>query len=212
MRTHNSQHRSTAIRAFLWLLPTAVEVALYTVLALITLAVSNIDFISEFLLIPPEFSLKTAILGSLEEFIARLIGEEMAATLITGIFWGIVGMAVYVLIWLLGNFSTEFTNDLTLSKYMHPKGVDRYSPLKRLLLRVIFHLFIGLCIIIYINLLIAVMLPMWAARYSAAIDVWPELAGVGTILWTVITQILVLHFLTVLFRLLLLRKRIFFFE
>lgn len=210
MKPYYSNYKTTITQTLIWLLPTVVEIAVYALLALITLALSNIDFITEFLLLPPDFSLKTAVLGSVEELLAQLFGQRTAATLITGIFWGVVGMIVYVLIWLFGNFSTELSNDLALSRFMHPRGADTYSPLKGFLFRLIFQFFIGVLVVIYLNLLITVMLPVWATRYNIAVDMWPHAGSIWVILLTLATQVLALHLLTVLFRLLLLRKRIFF--
>lgn len=193
-------------------MPTVIEIAVYAFLALFTLAVSNIEAINNFLLIPADFSFKTAILGSLEDLLAQLVGERAAATLITGLFWGLIGMLVYLFLWLFSNFSTEFSNDLAMSKFMHPKGVDRFSALKGLVFRLIFQICIGILFVVYLNMLITVFLPLWSTRYNNGVDAWPDLAAIGGLILTLLSEVLAFHILTVLLRLLLLRKRLFFYS
>ncbi len=198
-----------AVQALLWLLPSAIEISVYVLMALALLAISNFNFISDFLLIPADFSFKEALLGSLENLLAELVGTQMAATLITGIFWGIVGMLVYVFIWLFGNFSTELSNDLAITKYVHPRGSDTYSPLKGLVFRLLFHIFTIVILLVYINVLITVFLPLWTTRYSGLIDLWPQQEAIIRASLAILSQVLALHILTIFVRLLLFRKRVF---
>lgn len=209
MKTTTSSQKNSAIHALIWLLPTPVEAFVYVLIALVTLAVSNIDVIKQFFFISSSTGLKEAILGSLESLLTGFLGAKTAATLVTGIFWGIVGMIVYVLLWLLGNFSTELSNDLAITRFMHPKGTDTYEPLKRLVLKLVFHVFVIILIIVYSNLLITVLLPIWATEYAELIDHWPQSDYIWVAAGAFAAHFFALHLIVILFRLLVLRKRVF---
>lgn len=209
MKITTSSQSNSVVQALIWLLPTPVEALIYILLALATLGVSNIEAINQFFFLSSDVGFKEAILGSLETLLKTILGEETAATLVTGLFWGVVGMAVYVFIWLFGNFSTELSNDLAITRFMHPRGADTYEPLKALLLRLVFHVFVAILLVIYGNLLITVLLPIWTNEYANLYDFWPQTDYIQAALKAFVTQLLGLHIVVILVRLLLLRKRVF---
>ncbi len=192
-----------------WVLPTAVEIFIYVILAAMTIVALNSDFIRSYLLIPDSFSLQTALLGSLEDYLADLIGTKMAATVITGTFWALVGVIVYAVLRIFGNFSSELSNDLVVTKYMHPQGDDTYYPLKRLLLRVVFHILMAILVVVYINLFIGQFLPYLSGSLAGISVNWNDIPSLLEIAKIVLIEIAALHLFVILTRLLVLRRRVF---
>ena len=201
--------KNPAKQALRWLLPTVLEVSIYLLIALLTMLLSNIGLLQDMFLMPKNSSISTAVLSSSENLLAGLVGPQAAATLITAIFWGAIGMGVYVFIWLFKNFSTELSNDLSISRYIHPRGSDTYLPLKSLFLRLVFQFFIGFLAFLYISATIKIILPLITSKYQAVAGNWtdPKLTIEATS--ALIMEILVLHVFTILLRLLLLKKRVF---
>lgn len=190
-------------------MPSALEISIYVLLAFMTLAFSNVTTIHEFLLIPEDFSLKRAVLGSIEDLLAQFLGRQVAATLITAIFWALVGMLVYAFLWLFSNFSTELSNDLAITRFMHPQGSDTTILLRQFMLRFIFQMAIGVLLVFYINLLVQVLLPIWVTKFSSVAEAWPNIENVKGATWAIASQVLSLHIFTVFVRLLCFRKRVF---
>lgn len=209
MPTLTASRQNPALQALLWLLPTPVETILYVLVAGITVAFGNIETLRAFFYISDQIGFRTAILGSLDNLLAQVLGEQAAFTLVTAAFWGVIGMSVYVLIWLLGNFSTELSNDLIIRKFMHPRGADTYEPLKWLILKLVFHIFVILLMVFYLHLFVTVLLPGWMNQYAELVRYWPSSEHIYGFLKTFLSQMLGLHVIVVLCRLLLLRKRVF---
>lgn len=182
---------------------------MYFCLAIVTLLTINTQAVRSFLLIPDDFSLQTALLGSIEHWLAGIIGEQLAATLITGLFWGLIGIIVYFLIRVFGNFSNELGSDLVITRYMHPRGDDTYSPLKALMLRIFFHVVIAACMVLYINFFISQLLPLISDTLSGITAHWNNASYLYAAGKIVVIEMLSLHILVVFVRLLLLRKRVF---
>lgn len=201
--------KSPFFQALLWLMPTGIEIATYATLAAVTLAVSNIGVVKNLFMLEGDFNIYHLALESLEGLLTALVGQQVAANIVTGVFWGIVGMLIYVFLWLSGNFSKEIGNDLAATTYIHSKGVDTFSPLKHFVFRIIFQICIAVVLVFYINLLVRVLLPLWTTEYSSLAPNWPNLRYIRDAILAFISQILGLHIFTVLVRLLTLRKRVF---
>ena len=192
-----------------WLLPSTIELCAYAVIAVGTLLVSNVSAVQKFFMVAQDIDLRLAVLGSIEAVLAGLLGPSAAAALITGAFWALVGMLVYVLLWLAINFSTELTNDLAISRYLHPKGSNTLSPLMHLFLRILFQLLVATLLFFYVNFLLQGLVPMLTASYAGTFDDWPAAANIVGSVAAIFGQVAGMHVATVLIRLVVLRKRVF---
>ena len=192
-----------------WLLPSTIEICAYLLFAVITMLLCNVDAVQKFFMVTQDIDLRLAVLGSIESLLAGLIGRSAAAALITGVFWGLVGMLVYVLLWLAINFSTELTNDLSITRYVHPKGSSTLSPLMHLLLRVLFQLLVATILFFYVNFLIRGLTPLLTSSYARTFDGWPSVPNIFGSLVAIFGQMAAMHGATVLIRLVVLRKRVF---
>lgn len=204
---HPGKSRSTQL--ILWFLPTAVEFVFYILITLLTVIVINTEFIRSYLLVPENFSLQTALLGSLERALTGLVGGRAAATIITAGFWSLIGILVYMILKLFGNFSSELGNDLVVTRYMHPRGDDTYSPIKSLLLKIMVHVFMAAVFVLYINFFIGQLMPFISSSLAGLPAHWSELTYLLAVGKIIIIEIFALHVFVVLSRLLLLRKRVF---
>ncbi len=142
-------------------------------------------------------------------YLTGLIGAHASATLITATFWAMVGILVYLALWLFGNFSNVLSNDIVMTKYMHPRGDDTYFPLKRLLLRILFHTAMAVLFVLYINFFIGQLLPFFSDSFNGIPSHWSDISFLLTAGKVMLIEVFALHIFVVLSRLLLLRKRVF---
>lgn len=201
--------RSRLIEVTRWFWPSWSDTLVYVAISLLTLALSGLSFIHQILYAQENIDIIDAVLGSISTLVERTIGFTMASSGSVAFFWALVGFVIYIIIWLGINFSTELDNDLAITKYVHPRNVDLHSPLRDLISRTIFRVVVFVVLLFYINLFLAVLLPHFNNIFRSTISAWPHPA----VLWRgasgIIEQVIAMHILVTLFRLLLLRKKVF---
>ncbi len=197
------------LQSLFWLLPTWAELAVYLFLSFVTLLLSSQSFLKSWLYVPKDYSFYAEILRSIDSLLPKLLGERIGGSLPLGIFWGAIGMIVYVLIWLFGNFSTELNNELVLSKYIHPRNTHPQPHLRLFLTKIIFRIFIGILLVLYANFALRVLFPLWASNYQQVISNWDSQHLYALLLWSLFGQMLTFHGFTIFFRVFLLKKRVF---
>lgn len=193
-----------------WLAPTPSELVLYFFLIAITFTLSNSDAIRNFLVLPPNFSLGSALLQAIGGILEKLLGPDIAGWLLTTILWALVGLLCYLLIWAVINLSLELENDLAVAKYMQPnREVRAYSSLRSFVIHALVR--IGAFSLLFFLLLftIQIFLPLWLHHYQGVWAHWPEAVVILRAVLAALGELLVLHLFTVFVRLLFLRQRIF---
>jgi len=195
--------------ALLWILPSGIEIALYIFLVAVTFAVSGMDVVRSLLFVSGDFNPIRLGVASIDVLLQRFVGEKIAGSLSLGIFWAIVGLIVNVLWWLGSNFSTELSNDLVFSKYVHPRDTNPRAQLREFIERTVIRTCVAIIAIIYINFFFSQGLPRVTANFAEVINNWSTYKDIKTILITSVAQIFMLHIFVVLTRLILLRKQIF---
>ncbi len=203
----NQKDNLTSITA--WLLPSGTELALLVGFSLLTVATHNTTFFRNVIFLPQNFQLKSAVLNSLSNLLQLLVGDHIARSAVVAIFWALVGLFVYILIWLTMNFSSELSNDLALTKWVHPRNIDTRSPLRNFLSRVSFQLVVLFFLIFYLNLIVGSLLPYIGGMFHIAIRDWPRPQAIKYALVGVVIEMVVLHVFVVLVRTVTLRKRVF---
>jgi hypothetical protein len=149
------------------------------------------------------------VLDSINDLIQRFVGDHVARSAVVAIFWALVGLAVYLLIWALINYSDEFGSDLAATGYVHPKNVNTTAPLIYFITRIAFQIFSLLLLVFYINFLIGVLIPRLGVFYQTSTKLWPSTNSLENGLIGIIGEFAIIHVIVVLIRFLLLRKRIF---
>lgn len=192
-----------------WLLPSGVELAISSALCALTITVSNASFFRDLVYLPKTFELKSAVLDSFNNLLVRLVGDSIARSAVVAIFWAVVGLIVYIFIWLSINVSSEIGNDLATTKYMHPRNVDTHSPLRNFLSRISFQFGALFVFVAYANLAIGVLLPYSGGLLRATMREWPSTQAIEYAVLGIVGELVVLHVFVILIRALVLRKRIF---
>ncbi len=196
-------------KLLVWLLPTGVEAATYFFFALVTVFAANAKIISQYLYAPPDLNIWREAMRILDDFLARALGLELAAHVVVGVFWGMIGVLVYFLYLAGRSFSAEIGNSLAETSYIRPAGTDKRAPVKEFLFRLVLRAVVLGALFYFGNLFITVLLPYWVEVYQEPFNhesapsrlIQPTAAFIG--------QILAMHAFVVLFRLLFMRKRIF---
>lgn len=193
----------------LWLLPSGIELAFYIFITAVTFVASSMDIVRDLLFVTGDFNpIRTAI-ASIDTLLQNFVGERIAGSLSLAIFWGIIGLIVNLIWWLGSNFSTELSNDLVFSKYVHPSNSDPKSHLREFLQRTIIRTTVAIIAIVYTNYFLSQGLPRISATFADAINNWSTNKDYLSVIVAVIAEIVMLHMFIVLARLLLLRKQIF---
>lgn len=203
----NNKNRLTQV--LFWFLPTWTELAIYIFLAIITIAISNMSFIREFLYASNDFNPIRDAINSIDVVLQRIVGERVAGSLSLGIFWGLVGLLVNAFWWVGSNFSTELNNDLVFSNYVHPQNYDPKTPLREFISKSVFRFGIVVVLLFYVNYTIRELLPHLTSHYSNIVSSWGQSMNFIGLIVGALLQVIALHAFVVLFRLLLLKKQLF---
>jgi hypothetical protein len=197
------------VQMLLWLTPSLLELAIYFFIALFTFLISSQDIIKQNFFISGDFNPIQSAINSIDLLLRQFVGEKVAGSLSLAIFWGLVGLGVNAIWWVGSNFSSELTNDLVFSKYVHPKDADPKSPLREFIEKTAFRTVAVLITIFYTNLYLSDLLPRITARMSYFIEDWSNHKHWGSLLLAIFSQMFLLHIFTILIRLVLLKKQIF---
>ncbi|HSX44801.1 MAG TPA: hypothetical protein VLF39_01655 [Candidatus Saccharimonadales bacterium] len=202
-------NRNKLLAIVSWLLPSGSGVIIYFLTSVLTLSLSNANYFRSFFDLPQNFHFKNALLDSINNLVQRFVGDHIARSAIVALFWALVGLLVYMVIWVMINYSDEIGNDLAVTKYMHPRNSDTRSPLRGLIVRIAFQVIALIILIIYLNMVINVIIPRIGNLYRQSIHQWPSLQSVGHGSLGLLCEFVALHLIILLARLLTLRKRIF---
>ncbi|MEK7602864.1 MAG: hypothetical protein AAB459_01290 [Patescibacteria group bacterium] len=192
-----------------WLLPTGIGLFTYTVSTILLAFSSLSSYVRELLFTPKDFNFSDSVLTTINDMLSQLVGDLAARNLVVVVFWGMIGLMVYIFVWLGINFSTEFGNDLAYTKYLHPKGVDVSSPLRNFLSKAIFRFCSGIVLFIYTLTLVGVLIPLAGGLFYQAGELFFSISALVHILMGSGITFIGLHTLIIFVRLLTLRKRIF---
>jgi hypothetical protein len=197
------------IQIFRWLLPTGVGLVIYSILALLTMLYSNISSIKGFIPATTDLHAKSSALGGIDNFLSGILGEQAPAALVTGVFWALVGAIVYGGLLLTNNFFLNVKQDLDVQHQVYPTGTDRFYALKLFLEDTGTRLVCTIGGIIYVNMVLTVLLPIWENTYAAMFSQWPNAANISAGLVVFLQEIIIFHGLVIILRLALHRTRIF---
>ena len=193
----------------LWLLPSGIELAFYIFITAVTFVVSSMDVVRDLLFVTGDFNPIRSAIAFIDTLLQNFVGERIAGSLSLAIFWGIIGLIVNLIWWLGSNFSTELSNDLVFSKYVHPSNSDPKSHLREFLQRTIIRTTVAIIAIVYTNYFLSQGLPRISATFADVINNWSATKDYLSAIVAIIAEIVMLHMFIVLARLLLLRKQIF---
>lgn len=201
-------HQSKARLIAAWTMPTAVQAVVYVMVVALTVFLSSQDFIDKILFATGDFNPIRSGIGSVDFLLTRLIGEKLSGSLSLAVFWGAVGLIVNLLWWLGSNFSSELNNNLVYSKYVHPKDVNAQAQLQDFIKRTAIRTTVAVIGLVYGNYVISSGLPGIAERFSDITGNWDIAPNWGSLILTIALELLMLHMVVVLTRVVLLRKKV----
>ncbi len=200
----------TKLRHFLdWVLPTPAEVTVYVMLTALTIFLCSQDFIDSILFATGDFNPLRYGISLVDYGLQRLVGERIAGSLSLAIFWGLVGLLVNLLWWVWSTFSTELNNDLVYSRYVHPKDTDPKAQLNDFIKRTVIRTSVAVIGIVYLNFVVSSGWPRVSNAFADIMRGWSGNADVLLLTLTALGEILMLHFMVIITRLVVLRKRVF---
>lgn len=203
------KHTSKTKQIITWLSPTPAQLVTYFILAGLTLFLSSQQFIDDVLFATGDFNPIRAGIDLVDFGLRKLIGEQLAASLSLAVFWGLVGIIVNILWWMGSNFSTELTNNLLYSRYVHPKDVSPRAQLDDFIKRTAVRTVAAVSGLLYFNYFISSALPTITERYASILHTWQASADWVALLGYVLQQVIMLHLVVILTRFVLLRSRVF---
>lgn len=172
-------------------------------LAGIGIVLNQFENIKKVMDVPNNLEVSRIFTGWADRALTGTIGESSTETLVVGLFWAIVGLAVYVFLRSLARIITDLDDDLDVSHYVWPKGANRYGPLKTFAEQTIFRL------TAFVLLMLVFFGPLSAALHGPVlVDFLGPSKPLQYIVWF-LAGFLVWHIITILLRLLVLKNRLF---
>jgi hypothetical protein len=147
------------------LLPTPAEAISYAVISALTLILQNVQVLRDYLAVPGKLHFGSSILGALNRWLDKLVGENIANTISLSLFWVVVGIGIYFLIEGLIVIFNELGEDIRERTYIWPKGADKNTDLRHFARRSIFRMTVAVILIIYLIKVVGFFLPDAKLRF-----------------------------------------------
>jgi len=209
--TNTKFQRETILKGLVdILMPSVGGIVLYISVFLLTVIVRSAKSLQQYLYIPNGLNVKGGVLNFLNNSITSLFGIQRANVVVLSIFWGMVGIIVYVLLAGLMAVFAGFDKDLEERKYIvfAHKNYDHNEPLKRDIRRIGFRFAIGICLLYYVTHVLAYFLNTKFAGMNQG-NLTFSIYKVRSLAVLFLAECLALHGVVILLRLLILRRRIF---
>lgn len=201
--------KNRILQALVWFLPTWLEVVIYLFICGATVLVSNLISVRSFLYVDSDFNPIASAIDSINQVMSHIVGENIAGSLSLAIFWGMIGVIINIIWVVIANFSTELNNDLVFSSYVHPRTTDPKAPLRQSAERFAFRFGATMFFLFYCNFVFRSIMPAIANKYAYIIQHWSEELLLGSLVFTILAEVIVLHGFVILTRLILQRKQVF---
>lgn len=193
------------------LLPSAAEVQAYLIISLIVLSIGTLTAVGKMLGIDSELAGTQSTVDQIfHSFLAAIDEQEFTPTLVVMAFWGGVGSIVYILLWFVLNILISLSNDAAVAAFFikpsyYPSSKGFLDVMERAMLRAT----AGIAIIGFTVVMVIMLAPTGALLFRSAIHDWRDIQRLLGALVALAGLGLSLHVYVVLFRLLLLRIRVF---
>lgn len=184
------------------LTPSIVGAISYTYLTAIVLVVRHFSVIEQAFGLPKNTNFSTMILSAIDHGMTRLLGQGKTDVLVVALFWGFVGLAVYILLQGAARFVNELGEGMEARNYLWPDAGERNQMVLAAVRRTVFRLvaFAGLVLVLIYPLARLLSGPL----HGKAVD-----GGViGLTVWFVLLW-LSMHVSVIFLRLMMLRPRLF---
>jgi hypothetical protein len=191
--------------------PTPQEMIGYTTIAFVLLCLSNLPTIFHLLIGNEEQTSLQPIFDTYASNLTATVNNfRPLATFSTGLFWAVVGAAVYGLIWTGWNIYLEVHNDIEIgSHFLNPAAQTHAQFWYHKIGTVLFQVGIGVLIARFVLLSIKQLYPLTVIRFRAFSLNWSQPKNWLYTLGALLGLSAVLYVYAVLLRLMLRRTRVF---
>jgi hypothetical protein len=192
------------IKSFLSVLaPSALGGVFYTFFAVLTIFLNQFEVIQQYLQVPLNIHLGRTIASWLDHLLTATIGETQTDTLVVGLFWALVGLAVYAFLRGIARFINELGEGMEVRGFLWPKGVSRNKAIFEVIERAVFRL---VALVAFLWLLFSPLALLLSG--PVFVDFIGSSRPMQLIVWFAFLW-LTLHLAVVAARLVMLRQRIF---
>lgn len=201
-----NDHKDDILAILRWFIPSSTQLAVCVFIVFFTAILCSQETVNGLFFSPNDFNPIRGIVSYIDTGLQNVAGEKVAGGLSLGIFWGAIGLLVNLVWWLGSSFSTELSNDLVFSKYVHPRGADKRAPIREFVIRALIRAITGILGLLYLNFVISNGLPTITDRFAMIFSNWSFGLQWKNLLATIFLELLMLHGLVVLTRVMLLRR------
>lgn len=184
------------------LAPSPLSAIICVTLAVATLVLSQVESIRSFLLLPKNLEVFRTLAVGADTVLTSTIGESRTNVVVVGVFWAIVGLAVYLFLRGVARYIAELDDAVEVRHYVWPKGANRDSPLLTTLKRTLFR---GLALVALLALVFGPLAD--TLKGPVLVDLIGTNQHIQNAVWF-IASLLLWHAVVVLLRLVLLRQRL----
>ncbi len=166
IQSHNSNSKSFARQL---LVPSPVQLMLYTLTGIAILVIANTEAIWSYLSDNPagiEYS--TKLFGSGYE--EGLLGSSIQGRLSQIVIWSLAGILIYTVIWFLRSIFINLRNDIVADAYVHPHSYNRAGYWKSIAFRKVFFIGIIAILIGFLYLFLQLFPVFSSAFFNMVID------------------------------------------
>lgn len=200
-----SKKRSQFSMLLSFFAPSAIGIWVYLVLFVISVVVSQPSQYKQALEGVNSQSLKGVFFYSIVKDITSAVNSQLASQIAVYVFWVFVAICIYLLASRLTKNVNELADDISLRSYIWPTGNNKNQPVKEFIEKLIFRVFLAVIILIYLFKAFPKLVSLWKFHIVSL-----SLSGhsIKIYFYLFIVEMLFLHILVILFRLLFLRKRL----
>jgi len=133
------QNKPTKLQNFLGLfLPSPISGVFSVFLAAATLALNQVDWVKHYLRLPSNADVQRTVTRGADHVLTSVLGQSRTDVLVVGAFWALVGLGVYIFLRGLAQYIAELDDDISVRRFVWPKGADRGRPLRAMFERTAF--------------------------------------------------------------------------
>ncbi|HSW36816.1 MAG TPA: hypothetical protein VLG37_00400 [Candidatus Saccharimonadales bacterium] len=188
------------------LAPTWGGLISYLVLVILTVVSYQWQALHPYLAPIGSWHLASRFTNFLTGFMTNFFGER-AGSIVLGIFWGVVGLFVYIMVLGVAILIRDVDEALEEREFVWPKGSDPNKPLEDFLARGFFQIAVAVLLVAYVAHIAPFIQDFLTVKYPAGQSLL-NLAAIKSLLEFTLVEMLALHIGTILLRLTILRRRL----
>lgn len=188
-------------------LPSSTGLIAYCSLSLLILLSQNFSSLQQFFYSPQELQFQQDFWRSINERVGRVINFPGSSDFALYIFWAVVGLVVYACLHFVVSKLNELVDDINLRTYLWPNNRLRNRPVQEFFEVGVFKAVVFIVTLFYFKFIASFLLR--PIDYIWQDNAWLSQHTVVKYSLVFVLSVVLLHGLTVLLRILMLRRRLF---